>query len=167
MKYTMRMNEISSFVLLCLCLFSATGCGKAGRIPGLVPAKGIVLYNNIPVEGALLTFIPESPVAESGSSSEQRPATAVTNTSGRFSMMTLQPDDGVFPGKYTIVISKDAPEKVYSNEELQAFFRQGLPTPIPESKNELPGQYSNPATSPLKVDIGSKGDRSLKFEIAD
>ena len=147
---------------LCLCLVFVPGCGKASRIQGLVPAKGVVLYKNSPVEGATLTFFPDA-----GSSSEQRPATAVTDASGRFTMMTLQPDDGVFPGKYTVVITKNIPEKVYTNEELQAFFRQGKPTPIPEEKNELPDQYSDPKTSPLKVDLASKGDKTLKFELVD
>jgi len=160
---------IRLFVLysLCLSLFFLTGCRQESRIPGLVQARGVVLYDNAPVEGASLTFYPESAVSGAGGSSEQRPATAVSDASGRFAMMTLQPNDGVFPGKYTVVISKDIPERVYTNEEMQEFFRQGRPTPIPKSNNELPEKYSHPETSPLKVDLGPKGDKALKFELDD
>ena len=149
--------------LLCLNLLFSTGCEKAGRIQGLAPAKGVVLYKGTPVEGASLTFIPD----HAGPSTEQRPATAVSDASGCFTMMTLQPNDGVFPGKYTVVITKDIPERVYTNEEMQEFFRQGQPTPIPKSNNELPKQYSSPQTSPLNVDINQKGDKLLKFELDD
>jgi hypothetical protein len=36
-------------------------------------------------------------------------------------MMPLQPQDGVFPGKYKVVISKNVPEKVYTFEETMEF----------------------------------------------
>lgn len=168
MKYLILATSETAFLLsLCFWLVFVPGCGKINRMSGLVPAKGVVLYKNTLVEGATLTFIPESAVSDVGSSSEQRPATAVTDASGRFTMMTLQPDDGVFPGKYTVVITKNIPEKVYTNEELQAFFRQGKPTPIPEEKNELPDQYSDPNTSPLKIDLSPKGDKTLKFDLVE
>ena len=153
--------------LLCLSLLFLSGCDKAGRLQGLVPAKGVVLYKGTPVEGASLTFVPDNAVSGTSSSTEQRPATAVSDASGRFTMMTLQPNDGVFPGKYTVVITKNIPTRVYSNEEMQEFFRQGRPTPIPEEKNELPEQYSSPQTSPLKVDLNQKGDKSLTFELLE
>ena len=167
MKYIIVKLKISVCVFLYLSLFLVTGCSKTGQLSGLVPAKGVVLYKNAPVEGATLTFFAESAVSDAGSSSEQRPATAVTDASGHFSLMTLQPDDGVFPGQYTVVITKNIPERVYTNEEMQAFFRQGKPTPIPASKNELPEQYSKPTTSPLKVDLDKKGNKALKFELGD
>jgi len=160
---------LTRFFVLCslgFALVFSTGCDNAGRLSGLVPARGVVLYKNAPVEGATLTFFPEDAVS-SAHSVEQRPATAVTDASGRFVMMTLQPDDGVFPGQYSVVITKNIPQRVFTREELQEFFRQGRPTPIPEMKNELPEQYSDPKTSPLKVDLNSKGDKALKFELVD
>ena len=150
--------------LLGLGLFCSPGCGDANRLPGLVPARGVVLYKNAPVEGATLTFFPEAAAA---GSSEQRPATAVSDASGQFTMMTLQPNDGVFPGQYTVVITKNIPERVYTNEEMQEFFRQGRPTPIPVTKNELPEVYASPETSPLKIDLNQKGNKALKFELVD
>jgi len=168
MKYRMFAETTTlALVLLCLCLGFVMGCGNASQLSGLVPAKGVVLYKNTPVEGASLTFFPEFAASDAGNSTEQRPATAVTDASGRFTMMTLQPDDGVFPGQYTVVITKNIPERVYTNEEMQQFFRQGRPTPIPESKNELPNQYSTPKTSPLKINLAQKGDKAIKFELAD
>ncbi|MCL2624014.1 MAG: carboxypeptidase-like regulatory domain-containing protein [Planctomycetaceae bacterium] len=168
MKYLMfAKSEILVLISLYLCIFIVTGCGKASQLPGLVPAKGDIKYKNAPVEGAALTFFPETVASNTDHSSEQRPATAVSDASGRFTMMTLQPDDGVFPGQYTVVITKNIPERIYTNEEMQEFFRQGRPTPIPQSTNELPEQYSSPTTSPLKIDLGPKGDKTLKFELVD
>ena len=149
--------------VLCSTLFFV-GCGSGANLSGVVPAMGVVTYKGAPVEGATVSFLPDTSVT---SSTEQRPATAKTDASGKFAMMTLQPKDGAFPGTYKVVIAKRIPEKVYTQEELQAFFRQGKPTPIPKETNELPEQYGDLKTTPLDITLEAKGNRSIVFDLSD
>lgn len=150
------------FVLLIL---SSTGCGKGSQLSGLVAAQGTVYYNGAPVGEASITFIPDGSV--DSDSTEQRPATTFSDLSGSFKMMTLQKDDGVFPGKYKIVIKKEIVENKYSNEELQDFFRRGMPTPLPVTKNELPEVYGDSKTTPLEIILEKKGNKKIELKLED
>ena len=148
-------------VLLTASLFFS-GCGKPGQLAGLVPAKGAVKYNGAVVEGATIAFIPDGT-----QESEQRTASALSDAEGKFAMMTLQPEDGAFPGTYKVLISKAVPDRVYTQEEVQGFFRQGMPTPMPSYTHHLPEKYSKWDSTPLSITLGKKGDKNIVFELAD
>ena len=77
-----------------------TGCGSKGQLDGLVPGYGVILYDEEPLANATVTF---HPVQQSGMS---RAATAMTDANGNFRLRTLQPDDGVQPGEYTVTVMK-------------------------------------------------------------
>ena len=140
---------------------SIVGCGKASNLSGLAPAQGVVNYKGDPVEGASITFIPD------GATSEQRPAAATTDAGGRFVMMTLQPKDGAFPGQYKVLITKAVPDKVYTQEEIQEFFRQDKPTPLPNYTHQLPEKYAKAETTPLTITLEQKGNTAITFDLVD
>ncbi|MDR1958042.1 MAG: DUF4198 domain-containing protein [Planctomycetaceae bacterium] len=155
------MNRYNILLIGLIVLFPA-GCTQNG-LSGLAPASGVVLYDGKPVEGALVLFVPDG----GANVPEQRPASAETDVNGKFVMMTLQPKDGVFPGKYKVVITKNIPEKVYTFEETQEFFRRGRPTPVPKSHNHLPEKYADAQTTPLEITLEIKGNKTLKYELQD
>lgn len=69
----------SSLAFGILCTLAAAGCGgESGPTVNLAEATGLVTYQNAPVAGATVTFVPEKgPIA-----------TAVTDLEGKFTLMT-------------------------------------------------------------------------------
>ena len=118
------------------------------------------MFENAPVEGASIMF---APISESGA---KRTATATTNANGRFSMMTLDPGDGVFPGEYSVSVSKTEPV----GEGIPSVSREGE---VVEGRVQrdgryrdlLPAKYSVAKDSGLKVTIPAKGDKKIEFQL--
>src|SRR5262245_26780612 len=84
-----------SLVSLLMGLTLLVGC-NSGSVSGIVPVSGKVTYKGAPVEGAIVTFVPEG----SG-----RTATATTRASGVFSLTTVD-SPGAMPGKYKVTVDK-------------------------------------------------------------
>lgn len=142
-----------SVVLFTLFLF--VGC-KKGYLSGLVPVTGTVLLNGVPVEGANLSF---EPLAE-----QSRCGYAITDNEGNFVLSTLKPKDGVYPGDYTITVSKVVlTGKMLSEEEAEAYMRKHGDAYSPPSKNMLPAKYSNKNDSDVKITVEKKGLRGHKI----
>ena len=142
------------------CLFA--GCHKSG-LSGLVPGQGQVLYDGQPLSDATVTFH----AAETNS--QLRGAVGTTDASGQFTLMTLNPNDGIEPGDYIVTVSKlKKPPKV-DEESARKFMRgEGPPPPPPSSyklEHEISDKYDSPKTSGLKITIGSKGDKDIKLEL--
>ena len=135
------------------------GCSNDAHLSGLVPARGVVTHNGIPVDGASIIFIPTGTM-----SGEQRSASATSGSNGEFEMMTLHPRDGVFPGEYTVLISKNVPDRVLTEEELSRSIGVAPPT----FTNMLPSRYSNLDLTPLSITIeGRRGNTAITFELTD
>ena len=133
------------------------GCGPSGHLSGLHPCEGTVTYNGSPVAEAVLTFHPDA-------SGGARSASAITDTSGKFKVTTLKPEDGIGPGNYKVTIIKfeeygDLPPKVMDDYG-------DMVQPVRPQKNVLPKKYENPATSGLTVTI-DKGKKTENFELVD
>ena len=71
------------------------GCNSAS-VSGTVPVGGKVTYKGAPVEGAIITFVPEG---------KGRTATATTDAGGVFSLTTVDAS-GAMPGKYKVTVDK-------------------------------------------------------------
>ena len=153
-------NRLFSACLLALCIGCSISCQKTSKLEGLVPASGVLTFENAPVEGAAVMFAPAA------GSSGMRTATATTDAKGRFSMMTLNPGDGVFPGEYVISIQKT--ESV--GEAKPSVTREGV---VVEGRTQtdgryrdlLPMKYKDAKTSELKVSIPAKGDKKIEFKL--
>ena len=124
-------------LLLC-CLF--LGCGNPS--PYLV--RAIVMLDDKPLTEAEVTLIPyqeSSPVPF-----------GITDMQGNVSF-TTDDKDGVFPGSYIVVISKEIEEKMLSNNEIRAFAEVGIRY-RPKMVQLVPEKYTDSKTSGLKVHVG-------------
>jgi hypothetical protein len=103
-----------------LAALAATGCGesKAGF-------KGVVTLDGAPVEGATVTFVPES-----GSASDT--AAATTDAKGEFTLYSLDKKAGVKPGSYKVTVIK-----VTSKGEAMAPPSPGDPGKMKEVRKEM------------------------------
>ncbi len=155
----MKHKILFFYVLLSLCAILISGCPKSSSLDGLVPAQGIVKLNGVPVENAAVSFLPAD------TSGQVRPATSTTDAKGRFSMMTLNPGDGVYPGEYNVSIQKKVYEGEMTETEQQGSSRP-LITDTRTVTEYLPAQYADIKTSGLKVTIPANGDKSIPpFEL--
>jgi hypothetical protein len=75
----------------------ASGCGDDG--PKLVPVSGVVTLNGKPLEGATISFVPDS------SNKEGLPGEDITGPQGNYKAMT-RGRSGLVPGKYKAVVTK-------------------------------------------------------------
>ena len=140
---------------------SLAGCGEA-RLPGLAKCEGTVTWKGEPVEGAFVAFSPKD-------HSVGRSAGGTTDVRGKFKATTLDANDGIMPGEYVVTITKmtsireggpDASDPMDSREN------RGRSTPeIITETHFIPQVYADRATSGLSVNIPSKGDKNLKFEL--
>jgi hypothetical protein len=129
-------------VLAAVALFGwAGGCGSGG--PELVPLTGTVTLDGNPVEGASVTFMPQS----SG-----QPATGTTDAAGKFTLKTHPHGEGVMPGKHKVTVQKMETTGFVADED-------GLSGGIsPEGIQETwhtPKRYASAETTDLVVEVES------------
>lgn len=147
----------AAMLLLLLGVAAFIGCGQE-RLPGLVPASGIVTYQGDPIADAWVTFVPSQP------GSSQRAASSVTDGQGHFTMTTLDPQDGVVPGEYFVKISK----KVDSTDNSKADIDAGRAKPKNNTRHiqyVIPQKYEQPEESGLVVQIESQGNQAIEFHL--
>lgn len=125
------------------------GCG--GDRPTLANAGGKVTYNGSPLEGATVTFIPDSGPAAVGR----------TEADGTFTLKTRgQPGAAVGPGKVAItaveqLIEYEGDEEP-SDEELEKM-----------SKWLIPEKYGHILTSELTATVEEGEDNHFPFDLTD
>lgn len=141
------------------------GCGS-GR-PKTVPVTGVVTLDGKPIEGANVTFYPDTgETAGAGAQQKKadgpgRPATGTTDKDGKFTLKTFEPGDGALPGKYKVAIIK---------KEVTGFLadKDGLSGGIaPEGVKEnwiIPPKYADPNKSGLTAEVKS-GMQPLEFKL--
>jgi hypothetical protein len=150
------MKQLLFFSWMVFTLFTFTSCQPHG-LPGLVKAEGVVLYDEMPLEKAQVTL---SPTEKNG---ERRSACGVTDRNGKFSLWTLQPGDGVFPGEYQVAIAKSIVLNPMTEEEKMAYVDQhGVPAEI-KTQKAIPDKYFSATTSGLTISISEKGTKEIKF----
>jgi hypothetical protein len=111
-----------------------TGCGNNTGLSGLVPAGGVVYSGGVPLADALISFYP--------SSADGRTAIALSDSNGKFTMTTLNVNDGVFPDDYRITVV------------------------LMSSDATLPQKYSVATTSGLSAALSGRGDRDIRLELS-
>ena len=153
-------------------LAGALGCGGKGT----VPFEPVFLLDGAPLADASVSFVRFA--GENG-----RAAFGVTDATGKASLTTFEPNDGVPPGAYQVVVIK-APDNPMSYEvanhdlsDRDALIqlstmkaagdamggpaRRGSPRRI---RSVIPERYSDPGTTPLSCEV-SAGTRELTFEL--
>jgi hypothetical protein len=126
-------------------LLAFTGCSD-----GLVDLTARVTLDGKPLEGASVALYGTGEI-------RNRPAAGTTNADGIVTFTTFQPDDGVLPGDYKVVVIK-SPKSV---EEEMATYDRSNPEDVKRmlaretggnvsfTPSVLPRSYLNPETSPL------------------
>ncbi|MCL2117666.1 MAG: carboxypeptidase-like regulatory domain-containing protein [Planctomycetaceae bacterium] len=134
------------------------GCNRTPRLAGLVKASGTLTLNGVPVEGATILFGPVP-----GSPPDNRAASATTDASGKFTLMTLLPGDGAFPGTYRVMVNK--------TEATGGGIVEGTEGNDPKFKDDrtsidyLPRKYKDPATSGIEITIPDKGTKTIEIKL--
>lgn len=142
------------------------GCGGNEEDSiALVPVTGKVMLDGKALEGATITFIPDS---------TNKPATDggdVTGNGGSFAAK-YRNRPGLAPGKYKVVVGKPGqpvagpggpgggPASPYMASLAAEAATKGGGT-----KAEKPWPYGDAATTPLKHEVAAKGDADLQFDL--
>lgn len=130
------------YVVAALVVAGVLGCTKSDT----VPVTGTVTFKGQPADQTHVIFNPTT----------GRVAEGVTDSTGKFSLSTIKPNDGALPGEYMVTLGEwyppDKPPKMPPAG-------QGLPT-------RFARKYTDPATSPLKVTVerGKKNEFDFKAD---
>jgi len=92
-----------------------------------------------------------------------RSASATTDARGRFTLMTLQPADGAFPGSYKVTVEKTETTgelRSEGDDERSRIVDTRMITDL------LPLKYIDVNTSDLTVEIPPKGDKQIVLELS-
>ncbi len=156
------------FMIVAVAVLATLGCGSGKKRLDTVPISGIVTLDGTPVEGAKVVYNPTS--------ANERPASGVTDSSGRYKLTTQDPGDGALAGTYLVMISKTETESPTSqaikpgmtDEEatkaaMEAYVKGGKAQP--KSTEFLPAKYKNPATSGFKVEVAKGGKTEHDFPL--
>jgi hypothetical protein len=142
-------------VMLATCT-AAIGCGqRSGQLRehlATVPASGVLLYQNKPLESYEVTFIPKQ---------GDRPSAGKTDAEGRFTLGTNELADGAPPGTYTVVVSFNA----VSPLDPAVVTPEQIAASTPKPKVKIPTKYSDPEKSGLQVQVPEGGSTELKIEL--
>jgi hypothetical protein len=136
--------KIISVCLLIVGLLATAGCGPKG--PVRVKVSGKVKYKDgsIPTgEVAVIRFEPVNPGPGS------KAASSGINPDGTYSLTTMDPNDGAFPGDYKVTFTVKAKYDA-------------------TSPNMVAPQYATAATTPLNatVKVGDKNEHNFEIEKA-
>ena len=135
------------------------GCNQSLQLTGLVPASGTVIFDGAPVEGATVIFIPVS-----SEGTEMRSASATTGANGKFTLMTLQPADGAYPGSYKVTVEKTETTGELRVEETPDGRSNLIDTQM--ITDLLPLKYGDSGATDLMVEIPAKGNKDILLELS-
>jgi len=126
-----------------VCLL-AVGCGpkRDPNLPPTAPASGQVMYNGKPIDHGAVTLHPVG---------EGNPAVGALDENGKFTLSTYSRGDGAVLGPHKVTIDIPPPlDGIAAGEVLR-----------------VPRAYTDPATSPLSVEITADGRNDLQLVVED
>ncbi len=152
---------------------SLSGCSGSSGSLKTVAVTGTVTLKGQPVEGAMVSFVPQSPDA--------RAAFGSTNAAGRFSLTTLQPGDGALAGLYNVTIAKssvpapaaaapkgDPTSFEAMNAARQEYEKSKTAGDKPkEPADLLPVKYKTASTSGLAADVKAGSTNDFTFALTE
>lgn len=138
-------KTLTGWGALTVLAIASIGCG--GDTPPTGNVTGTVTYNGSPVANANVTFQPNG----------GRPATGVTDASGKYTLATFGTSDGAVLGSHKISITPNITDVPMPETPDQA---------SAEPKPPFPKKYMNPDTSGLTADVKS-GPNEVNLELKD
>lgn len=150
---------------VCVTVLGAWGCGGADVGFPSQPVGGVVLFKGQPVEGATVSFSPDS----GGEGTVGVPAVGQTGADGTFSLRALQSGRpvtaGTAVGQYIVTVVKQQIPAMSDPE-----FVKNPPPVIPpemlEPKDLLPAVYRSATKSPLRAEV-QEGKNQFRFELVE
>lgn len=146
-----------AWLLMTVILTIVTGCSGGGSSgPKVVAARGKVTYKNLPVEGAIVSFLGDGKTA---------PAMGTTDSKGEFVLTTVRAYDGAIAGVHRVTVSKvvgppPSSTKPMSMEEAAKAANSGPPA---KPTSMLPERYASADSSGLQFEVkqGDKNDFAI------
>lgn len=160
------MKKLSGLHLILLVVFGVFVCGCRDNPYGVSKVTGVVIYENKPVKGASVTFVPQQ--------KENFSASGMTNEKGEFLLTTAGAEggSGAQPGEYAVAIRKvGLPDDMQiSSPGGSAMIgtgtnRQQIPDVARMQTDQLPVQYKSTETSGLQAVVENKGKNHFVFEL--
>lgn len=132
-----------------LVLVIVAGCGGSGTVP-TIPVTGTVTHNGQPLDGVSVGFLPAS----------GRPASAITDAQGKFTLSTFANGDGAVAGPHKVVISESAsePEPMPGTPEAENWKPR---------KSRVAAKYTNAEKTPLTANVEDGGKNDFTFDLKD
>jgi hypothetical protein len=153
----MRVPSFGWGILAPVLLVAAFGCG--GNKP--IPVNGVVKLDGKPVEGAAVTFIPETGKTPN--------ASGMSDKDGTFRLTTLKPNDGAYPGSYKVIVTYQEPyEAATPAGGMQSAFKGFEKTQKTGAKKPpkyvIPAKYGDPAKTDLKYTVPAEGNIEIDLK---
>jgi hypothetical protein len=150
------MNKIMTIFIFSVCLL-CFGCNNGSKLDGLVPARGVLKLDGKPVSDATVIFKPVG---------QTRSAIGTTDANGNFSMMTLNPNDGVYPGEYIVTATKtEYRGEIREEQPKGSDERSKIIHDNREIIEHLPLKYAASDTTDLKITIPAGGNKKIAFDL--
>jgi hypothetical protein len=143
-----------SLFFVCLIPIVLVACNLDSG-PPRAPVTGIVTYRGIPVAKAQISFIPTS--------GDPQIATGMTDEQGKFSLTTMDLNDGAIVGSHKVQIMAHGPDRPLKPGEIGS----GLPGEMVRGDPAIPTKYFDAQTSGLTFDVKKPGPNEAKFELVD
>ena len=148
------------FWLVLLAVCATAGCGGGNDKYDVVTVTGTVTLDDQPVEGAAVSFSPQS--------KEGVAAAGTTDANGEYTLQTAGVSKrGAVVGAYKVTVIKQVHTETSSSDKKQSGGSPPVMSPsvTTESKNVLPMKYANPAQSGLEAEITESGPNTFDFEL--
>jgi hypothetical protein len=156
MQLSQRARPVRAIVagLSLLVIFGCGGDGLGKRYS----VSGKVTYKGTTVPSGTITFLPEDSKAK---------AAVGTITDGKYTLTTLTPGDGAFPGKYQVtVVSKDVDTSSVSAAPNSLNRLKKVAAANLAAKSRVPAKYELPTTSGLVREVLPQSN-TFDFDLAD
>jgi hypothetical protein len=149
------MNRIMLCILAAVAV-ATNGCnqqvGPVGEVIEVVDASGVLTFQGKPLEGFTVTFMPVT---------GQRPASGISDATGKFILGTNGANDGAEAGSHKVAVVWAGPPPT---DDTTAGVIDD-PAKMPAPPVEIPAKYANPETSGLTAEVPESGTDALKIEL--
>lgn len=134
-----------------LFLIGIVGCGSVvtGEVLSTVRVAGTVTLNGKALEHYKVTFFPEG----------SRPASGVSDASGKFVLGTNKVGDGAVVGRHKVSVVYVGPPNTNPEAGMNDF------SAPPPPKMKIPAKYNDPSKSGIVIEIASGGITDATVEL--
>ena len=166
----MRQFHVFFAAIITVCF--VIGCSNPDR--KYTKVEGVVIYNQQPVAGASVTFLPVNP------GSDTEPAAGRTDANGKFTLTSSGArggGQGLLAGEYNVVVTKisvppDPDDEAFAQgtityNELQERKSRKDPYQSRPATNLLPEKYARAGHTGLRVKVEDGKSQTFNFDLTD